>query len=344
MGIIEEARHFLDNSLPEEALELLTSKLVENQADIEYLQLYGEVLLENNQVEDAYNLFIKTCEMDPIADKGVEKFLYLGQIIGGEDGIAYLDVGLNKLNEQFENGNKDIKTIKKLNEGIFAKIEIWMTDLCMEPEAESKCDELIDYALKVDDSYPETYSLLASIRISQQRNEDAEEALARSWELFQQRKQKIQLESINDEMNFEVIELIQPFITIIKFAIELELYDLAIEVCQATQDINDQILDIYYYEVLANLFKSKQQYPQRDKQTDYRDLPNSVVDEDTKSDVKLILTSAFKILQTSDDLDPELTESINSLLAEFGGPIMSELMPQRGDDNDDGWEDEIDDN
>ena len=27
-----------------------------------------------------------------------------------------------------------------------------MTDLCMEPEAESKCNELIDYSLQLDDN------------------------------------------------------------------------------------------------------------------------------------------------------------------------------------------------
>ena len=42
-----------------------------------------------------------------------------------------------------------------------------MTDLCMEPEAESKCNELIDYSLQLDDNNnPESYSLLSSIRIS----------------------------------------------------------------------------------------------------------------------------------------------------------------------------------
>ena len=60
-----------------------------------------------------------------------------------------------------------------------------MTDLCMEPEAESKCNELIDYSLQLDDNNnPESYSLLSSIRISQQRTQEAIEALLKSWELF----------------------------------------------------------------------------------------------------------------------------------------------------------------
>lgn len=339
-NLIDEVRYFLDNSQPQEALELITSQIIENQNDVEVLQLYGEVLLENNQVEEAYQILTKSCQMDPQAEKGVEKFLYLGQIIGGQDGMDYLDVGLNKLNQQYESGSNS-KVIKKLNEGIFAKIEIWMTDLCMEPEAESKCDELITYALKIDESNPETLSLLSSIRISQQRNDDAKDALVKSWDSFKQRLETAKSQLTNDEVNFELIELIQPLITLIKFSIELELYDMAIEACQATQDINDQILDVYYYETISTLFKAKQ--PLGTSDVDYRELPNKSVDEETKSDVKLILTNAYKIIQTSDDLDPEMVGSINELLSEFGGPVMSELMPQRFDDNDEGWEDEIED-
>lgn len=119
-NLIDEVRYFLDNSQPQEALELITSQIIENQNDVEVLQLYGEVLLENNQVEEAYQILTKSCQMDPQAEKGVEKFLYLGQIIGGQDGMDYLDVGLNKLNQQYESGSNS-KVIKKLNEGIFSK-------------------------------------------------------------------------------------------------------------------------------------------------------------------------------------------------------------------------------
>lgn len=344
MTIIEEARYFLGKSQPEEALELMTAKLVENQSDLEYLQLYGEVLLENNAVEEAYDIFVKTCELDPNGDKGVEKFLYLGQIIGGNDGLQYLNTGLNKLNVNYEQDPNDSKTIKKMLEGIFAEIEIWMTDLCMEPEAESKCNELIEYALKIDDSNPETYSLLSSIRISQQLNDDARTALLKSWELFKQKKEKAESELTDDELNFEIIELIQPLMTVCKFAIELELYDIAIEITHVIQGINDQILEIYYYETISQLFKAKKALPLQSKDQDYRELPNSQVDQDTAQEVKLILTNAYKLIQTLDDLDPEIVGSVNELLSEFGGPEMSELMPVKIDDNDDDWEDEITEN
>lgn len=369
MSIVEQVKALVAESQFEQALTVLTENLLANQNDLEYLQIYGEILLETNNLEEGYNIFIKCCEMDPTGEKGIEKFLYLGQIVGGQDGLQYLEIAINQLTtqlNQYQQANtQDLQykhLIKKLNESLFAKIEIWMTDLCMEPEAESQCDEIINYSLTIDSNNPETFSLLSSIRISQQRVEEAKEAISQSWELFKAKKTQIAEDqsanssNIDEEVkNAELIELIQPLLTLAKFSIELEIYDLSLEVLLAIEDINDQIIEIYYYESLCHLFKLKLQYAQsnpnllKDPEFDYRDINhlniNESIDAETYHDLKLSLTNGFKIIQTQDDLEPEFVESINQLLSDFKGPLMSELMPQKINDEDDGnWEDEIEDN
>lgn len=378
--VIDQAKELMAASEFDRAFALLTDKLVNNQDNLDYLQLYGELLLETNRLEDGYNVFLKCCELDPSGKHGIEKFLYLGQIIGGHDGIEYLNIAINQLTNQLnqftcpaegtEHAIQFNHLVKKLNEALFAKIEIWMTDLCMEPEAESQCDEIINYSLSIDNNNPETFSLLSSIRISQQRAEEAQEAVKHSWELFKNKKQLLdddqQEESQGDDndenenepvKNAELIELMQPLLTLTKFSIELELYDLALEILWAVQDINDQILEIYYYESLCHLFKLKYAFFQNnstqlqsDPEFDYRDISNLEIIEDVAPeiyhDLKVSLTNGYKITQSQDDLDPEFTNSINQLLSDFKGPLMSELMPQKVtavDDNDNDWEDEIDD-
>ena len=166
-----------------------------------------------------------------------------------------------------------------------------MTDLCMEPEAESKCNELIDYSLQLDDNNnPESYSLLSSIRISQQRTQEAIEALLKSWELFKLKKSKLEEMANNAktdqqqeaeeeeeeedvggnsgdsfEIGMEYVDLIQPLITLSRYAIELEQYDIAIQISNNVQDINENILDSYYIESLANILKLKKFYIQMTK-------------------------------------------------------------------------------
>lgn len=384
--LIADARALLQFSQAEKALELLTPIFESNSCNVPFLQIFGETLLENNDLENAYNVLIKACELDPTGDQGTEKFLYLGQIIGGSDGLKYLDNGLNKLSVQLNAINEDkgeddnilvelskvYKTkeqlqkyfIKKLNQGIFAKIEIWMTDLCMEPEAEDQCNDLIAYSLELDDQNPESLSLLSSIRISQQRVDEAKEALKTSWTLFQDKKTKLE-EAANNlqidseeknqsdsfEVGLEYMELIQPLLTLARFAIELELYEIAITISSNSQDINENILESYYYEALANILSAKQiAYKiQSSNVEDYRDLEIKELMKSQNSDIKAFideaksaLTQGYKITQTdSVDADPELIDQVLSLVDEVGGPIISELMPQRLEAEEEGWEEEI---
>lgn len=323
---ITQAREFIDNNQPEEALALLSPALHDNQDNVEFLQIFGEVLLEVNELEQAYEILMRSVELDKNGDKGIEKFLYLGQIIGGREGIEYLDVALRKLDSL---DVKDDKITQKLNEGIFAKIEIWMTDLCMEPEAESQCNELINYSLKLDNENPETYSLLSSIRISQQKDDEAIEAIKKSWELFQKSM---------DLSTQEIINLIQPLITLSKYSIELQLYDLSLEILNFINDLNDSILEVCYLIAVSMLFKFKLKHnidPEAD--VNPKDL-----EDDTLQELKSILTNGFKIIQSQQDLDQELLVAVSQLIDQFGGPVMSELVPEKISQEDINQVDEID--
>lgn len=369
--IISNARALLESSQAEEALEMLAPIFESNQENVRFLQIFGETLLENNDVETAYDVLIKACKLDAHADSGTEKFFYLGQIIGGDDGLKSLDIGLNKLNQQLlgELANDEVLMelaklypspeqlkkylVKKMNQGIFAKIEIWMTDLCMEEVAESKCNELIEYSLSLDPQNPEALSLLSSIRISQQRTDEAKEALVNSWKFFQIKKVQLE-ESANNkegedsfEVGLEYVELIQPLLTLARFAIELELYQEAVGISSNVTDINDNVLEAYYYESLAHLFSAKQ-LVENSECEDYRDIQIDTLKTSLNPDIinllteaKSTLTLAYKVINSeSADADSDLIEQIQSLLSELGGPIMSELMPQRNIDEE-GWEEEI---
>ncbi|CUM63581.1 uncharacterized protein PRCAT00001160001 [Priceomyces carsonii] len=368
--VLLSARVLLQNSQPTAALELLGPKLRENEHNVDFLQTFGEVLLENNEMEEAYNILMKACEMDMEAERGSEKFFNLGQIIGGEDGLKLLDVGLNRLQQQLKLAQRDMiqqdsllvdmpknyaakelllkHLIKKINQGIFAKIEIWMTDLCMELEAESQCDSLIENSISLDSRNPEAFSLLASIRISQQRTFEAKEALEKSWDLFQHKKTALE-ETVSkhqeDEMNEELLEssmeygeLIQALLNLSRLAIELELYELVSSVTSRIQDMNENILECYYYGALASLLQAKKLFTILiPKIADYREVSNASLKSSSDQEIqaliheaKVSLTIGYKIINSeSIDADTDLIEQMSDLLDEFGGPVMSELMPQK---------------
>jgi hypothetical protein len=53
--------------------------------------------------------------------------------------------------------------------------------LSFEPNAEKTCEDLLSLALQTDPGNPEALQALASVRMSQQRPDDAKECLEKAW-------------------------------------------------------------------------------------------------------------------------------------------------------------------
>ena len=53
-----------------------------------------------------------------------------------------------------------------------------------EEDAEAKCEELLQSAIQFDPTDPEVYQTMASVRLSQERDEDAVQALDKSWSIW----------------------------------------------------------------------------------------------------------------------------------------------------------------
>lgn len=337
----------IDQQQAETALAELQPYLEQYKDDVVFLEIYGEVLLEVSDLENLYEVLMRACELDPVLASGVEKFLNLGQIIGGEDGLKLLNVGLSKLESQLLSLVKldSDRILKKLNQCIFAEIEIWMTDLCMLEELEQRCDELISKSLKLDESNPETWSLLASIRISQQRKQDLLELVARSWAIFQQVKSQYE----QDSDNSEYVELIQPLLTLCKYSIELELFDTAVEIASQIQDINENCLESYYLEGFANYLEMKKmQNPNLTHPIGevFMELPALKLDdqqiESQLLQTRLSFTNGLKLkkMAASDD-DLEVLSMMTQLVQECGGSLKRKEMLEL-ENIQDNWEDEID--
>lgn len=378
-GLIAQASRYVSESEPERAVTILEEHWDEFQNDPVYLESFGETLLENGQLDKAYGVLTKACELDPEALKGVEKFLYLGQISGGPEGKQLLETGVNRLLAQLqslEGDGQDLGILMdayggdkaqvkeylqdKLNQAIFAIIEIWMTDLCMEESAEQECDSWIDKSMQLDPTNPEAWSLLASIRISQQRAQEASEAIKKAWELFSAKKALLEQSATENatlaaqaRTEAEYLALADPLVALARFAIEMGLFEDAAEIAASVQDINDQSIESSYLGGFANYLEAvRRQNNIEDPRTislDYTKYPikTKVSKEDstyeTLRDSRRALTEGFKLLQVDDvveQTDPEVRKAVMELLTKLGGPLLKE-KDQSGI-NEDNWEDQID--
>ncbi|TQS39014.1 hypothetical protein Golomagni_00465 [Golovinomyces magnicellulatus] len=191
--------------LAQQALDLLGTGTKES---LPALNLCGEINIELGNIELARKYFLQAANIDSdgTIDEdyggGPDKFLWLAQLSenGGYDSVEWFEKGCIILRRQIQSLHErqssmtvdtnekerqntatliDEKT-QKLAGALCGIVEIFMTDLSWEEDAEQKCETLITEATMIAPSFAEPWQTLANVRISQQRLDDAQAALRRS--------------------------------------------------------------------------------------------------------------------------------------------------------------------
>ena len=167
------------------------------------LNLLGEISVELGDVDSAKQYFEQAVVLDPegkvpeAMGGGAEKFLWLAQLCeeGGKASVQWFEKGAAALQgeiEALETGNMPgmdeegmlmlrVEKKRKLANALCGIVEVYMTDLSWEDDAEARCEALVTQAMTVEDeTSPEVLQTLASVRLSQERKEDAQSALTRS--------------------------------------------------------------------------------------------------------------------------------------------------------------------
>lgn len=209
--LLAQATAFLENGDPETAAKIgvvAYEHIGENgrQAGAA-LSLLGQIHVELGEVETARAFFaaaVKTDEDGTLPEDlggGPEKFLWLAQLSeeGGQDSVAWFERGAAALRSQIQSLTESLEsrpltrdvqeaTIaekrKRLAETLSAVVEVYMTDLSWEEDAEQRCEALITEATMLAPESAETWQTVANVRISQTRTEEAQEALKRSLGLW----------------------------------------------------------------------------------------------------------------------------------------------------------------
>ena len=270
--LIAEASTLLISSSPSEALPLAlraeslirSSNSAANNVLLPALNLLAQIHLDLGDGDVARDYFLKAVELDPdgeIAESeggGAEKFLWLAQLSeeGGRDSVDWFERGcevlrrqINLLEEEIldspstdEEGDAQVdadlqEKKRKLAEALCGVVEIYMTDLSLEPDAEEQCERLIAEALIVAPNSPEPLQTLASVRISQLKTEEARAALSKSLSLGKD-------ENLEDE-----VSLTPDFPTRISLArllMEVSMLDEALMVLERLVSEDDQSVEAWY--------------------------------------------------------------------------------------------------
>lgn len=183
---------------------------------------------------------MKAVEASP--NKGPNKYLYLGQLTTELESISHYEKGVELLNGEFiaaQNAGQTTEADvirRRISSALCSMTEIYLTDLCFEEDAESRCETYLSKAVEIDPENPEPHQLIASVRLSQGREEDAVKCLSHSMSLW---KDTYALGDV----------LYPPFgtrISLVRLLLEVADLDTAESVLEDLQSEDDENIEVWY--------------------------------------------------------------------------------------------------
>ncbi|KAI9674792.1 MAG: hypothetical protein M1817_001696 [Caeruleum heppii] len=243
-----------DEALPlaQKALEVLQRAPGSPEATLPALKVIGEIQVERGDIEAAAQSFLRAVDLDPEGDVpedaggGPEKFLWLAQLCeaGGLESVHWFERGSNVLRKQIQileglRDQVDDHTLeekrRKLSNALCGVVEIYMTDLSWEEDAENRCESLVTEALLVAPTSPEALQTLASVRISQMKMDDARAALSRSMDLWKE----LPPEDVG-------VPDFPTRVSLARLLLETEMEEDALEVLERLITEDDQSVEVWY--------------------------------------------------------------------------------------------------
>lgn len=167
------------------ACEFYEVALTQSPNNDEVLEAYAEIMIHHMQAPDrAQQMLRHAIEINP--QQGYVKYLNLAQLCEAEEALRCYEKAYEIASLMLHNCHKKRAkaTLKETIASICcASAELYLTDLCFAEDAEANCEKLVQQALAHNRNGVEVHQLLASLRLSQSRPEDALEALRTAVDL-----------------------------------------------------------------------------------------------------------------------------------------------------------------
>lgn len=347
--LLSEASELLERSQPEEALPLAREALTRLEQDqsaysnidrlLQHaaqgkptfpvaLVLGADISLALGDVDKARAQYELAVKIDPNgALVSAEPYLQLSQLCeeGGRKSIEYFDRAIEVMKNELEvledeevaaaQETRDLVDSRrsKVADALCAMVEVYMTDLSWEPDAEQRCEQLVTEAVAV---CPESLSAgvlqtLANVRISQERIEEARRILAQSLDMW---------ENIPTDTEHPSRPDFATRVSLVRLLIEVENEQDAMHVLEGLVKEDDQSVEAWYLGGWCHLLLSQK-----------GGLSEDVVSQE-RTQARAWLVNCSKLFRIQQYEDEPLRQHTEELLKELNKSLK---LP----DGDDEWED-----
>ncbi|KNC54692.1 TPR domain-containing protein [Thecamonas trahens ATCC 50062] len=230
---------------PDAALKFVLRARDEAPDSVAVLELLGEVMLEVGDATNAIEAFKRAIEVAPEGGSPA-RFMYMGQLSAGSDAVSYYSRGVAIMQQELaavEAAGNEVEAgelRRQISNAFVSMADIYLTDACEEDNAESECERLLQLAVETDETNYEALQSVASMRISQCRNDDAEAALDASANLWSALPID---EKPSSELQIAAAQLYM----------ELKSYDKALQVLASALEIDQASVEAWFLAAICEM-------------------------------------------------------------------------------------------
>ncbi|KAJ7104136.1 hypothetical protein B0H15DRAFT_766922 [Mycena belliarum] len=261
-ALLEKAQSLIVQCDYELALRFTTRILEQQPSNAEAKEMLGVIQLETGEIEAARVTFSSLLPPTPDAPSPPppSAHLYLAQLSEDDPGLALkhyqaaieiLTVQLKGKERALDLPRDDEAEIKSnIVRALVGQVEIWMDpsyDLCFDPAAPKTCEDLLTFALQTDPGNPEALQALASVRMSQERPDEAKQCLEQAWSAWK-----------DLDLDDPKLPPIPTRLALVKLFLELSLFAPALLVLHGVMASDDQEVEAWYLEGWCFFLMSEQ--------------------------------------------------------------------------------------
>eukprot|EP00873_Tetraselmis_striata_P029873 jgi/Tetstr1/450137/TSEL_037179.t1 len=186
--LYERAQDALTREEYETALSLLKTAVELDPNNTEINDAYGCLLAECGQTEEAVAALRRSVTVSPNA--GHEKYLYLGQLLAGQEAVNAVAKGVEILEHQLHQmaGDADEwdteEIAEELSRALCSQAELLLNGSQEVDAVGLEVESLLARASDIDGSNPEPWQVLCSLRVEQGRPDEALAMLRKSIGLW----------------------------------------------------------------------------------------------------------------------------------------------------------------
>ncbi|KAF9999490.1 hypothetical protein BGZ80_000073, partial [Entomortierella chlamydospora] len=266
--------------------------------------------------------FLECVEIQP--NSGYSKFMYLGQLSEQLESISYFQQGVKLMMEEraampidLTRGSAYLALSNKISSALCSMADIYLTDCCFEANAESQCEAYMIQAMQIEPVTPEVYQTLASIRLSQQRVDEAKAALAQGLALW------LGSDPTDEDGPTPAYET---RIALVKLLLEVAMIDEAFTVLNGLLEENDQVPDTLYLFGYANLIAADDVDPSSPSAEDEK--------KEQFENAREALNTCVKLWHATESTDEPMLQHCQELLETITqtiGPEVEQAEPEGGE-------------